>query len=221
MEQDPVIAAENARLAFEQTLLLWEDEVAYAETLRDKRKTYSTGLVILAGLGIFRLAWTRKPDEVPAIDSDATRLILKCVLTFALGCFLLSAYFLFSERPVVSKVACGACPPIGRGIGRRKRALGFKDVIAVPELAQSFPKHHGAARRELELSRQALALIQSASTVEVWSYRQRQLRKAYDWLALANSRVNHRMGMGVLSMLAGYFVLAIVFVVYFRVVRKG
>jgi hypothetical protein len=208
--------AENARLAHEQTVLLWEDEVAFAETLRDKRRTYSTGLVILVGLGVFRLAWTKDPSHVPALDSWAVRQVLKGIVGLALLCFLASAYFMYSERPTVSAAIAARWGWMGKVMGGIKKALGFRDEIARPEMGAALKGlgGRGPARLALTLRQERLEQIREAPTSAVWRYRQWKLALACQRLAMANSRVNHRIEFGVLAMLAGYVLLAAAFMVY-------
>ena len=82
--------------------MVWEDEVRHADTLRDRRKVYATLLALVAGLGVFRLSWTRSPDEVPAIDVWWLDVLVRVLLSTTLAFFVPAAYFLFTERSIVT-----------------------------------------------------------------------------------------------------------------------
>jgi hypothetical protein len=93
---------ENARLIFEQTMMLWSDQVEYASTLRDKRRTYAAGLALLAGFGVFRVSFNEPAGEVAALMPWAS-VVLRIVVIFAGIAFLIATVYLFTERRIFTR----------------------------------------------------------------------------------------------------------------------
>ena len=198
-------SAESAQHAFEQTRMLWDDQASYAEVLREKRRTYSTGLVLVAGLGLFRLSWYRSAGDVPLMEPGPA-IVLKLLLFFALLGFLGSAYFLYTERPVASAVLGRLWPWGGRRLLTIRAALGLVD----PDGEQSGARAIAA----LELDNRRVRQIARAPLWQVWIYREARLRLAYERLLASNRRVNGRIRLGVIFMGFGYAVVMVVFLVY-------
>lgn len=64
-----------AESVLEHVRMLWDDQVALAESLVEKRKALSSMLAIIVGLGVFRIQFTQKADEKLIIEGQA----LSCV----------------------------------------------------------------------------------------------------------------------------------------------
>ncbi len=90
----------NARLVYEHWLLLWHDEVAFASAIRTKRKTYSLGLALFAGLGFFKVEWYKPAEFEAVLGLTWTGVSIRILLFLALISILISAYRLFTERGV-------------------------------------------------------------------------------------------------------------------------
>lgn len=75
----------------------WKDEVEYAETLRDRRKLWTTLLVVAVGLGVFRMDLHVDPEHVPVIRNIAVVWFIKLSVAAALAFFFFGAIHLFSS----------------------------------------------------------------------------------------------------------------------------
>ncbi len=73
----------------------WDDEVEYAETLRQRRKVFMTALALVVGIGIFQIDFHVSPDEVVAISNPWYRVGVKLILLTAVGLFVVGAFWLF------------------------------------------------------------------------------------------------------------------------------
>lgn len=85
----------SAKDALEQCRHVWDDEIDYAETLRDRRKLFTGALVIAAGLGVFRIDLHVDEGQIRTISSDVALLALKVFVVAAGLLFATGAYFLF------------------------------------------------------------------------------------------------------------------------------
>lgn len=81
----------------EQAEYLLNDEIAYAESLRATRRTLSTLLLVVVGVGIFRFDLFRQADEVLAVPVWAAWTI-RVVFVVAFLAFVSGVYFVYTER---------------------------------------------------------------------------------------------------------------------------
>ncbi len=73
----------------------WDDQVEYAETLRDRRKQFTAMLVVAVGLGAFRVDLHVDPDQIVSISNPTMRWWLKlCVIISGIS-FASGAFYLF------------------------------------------------------------------------------------------------------------------------------
>src|SRR2546423_365724 len=64
---------QTCKLAYAHVKMLWDDQVALAHSLVEKRKTRSTMLAVVVGLGVYRLQFTHRSDETLSIDGDGLK----------------------------------------------------------------------------------------------------------------------------------------------------
>ncbi|MBO6740281.1 MAG: hypothetical protein JJ916_10510 [Phycisphaerales bacterium] len=74
--------------------LRWDDEVEYAETLRDRRKMYTTLLALIVGLGVFKIELYADPKFIQ-VKPDITIGFVKTFIFFAVICLITSVHYLF------------------------------------------------------------------------------------------------------------------------------
>ncbi|HBS29626.1 MAG TPA: hypothetical protein DEB06_09305 [Phycisphaerales bacterium] len=199
--------------------MLWDDQVEYAQTLRDKRKTYSTGLLVIAGLGLFRLEWYRHAHLVPVISSPWVDVTLRLLLTMVAVVFVMAAYFMYTERRGAS-LGC-------RWVGRfrlfgwvRRSAEWVRDRVGLRDYEASHGEdiEEAGSKRAiavLEMSAERIDEFVRAQTWAAWQYRTVKLQLAYRRLVDANDRVNRRIRLGLLPMGTGYTLLIALFVLCF------
>jgi len=92
-------AFDCARLIYEQHEYLLDDERAYAESLKGARKTATTLVVLVLGVGVLRvnLGEPPTPDDVLPAWAIAT---VQWSFTVSALAVLLGAYLLYTDRPV-------------------------------------------------------------------------------------------------------------------------
>lgn len=185
--------------------MLWQDQVSLAETLHEKRRTYSLGFVLIGGLGLFKLDWHRRADLVPAIPDGSARVWAIALLIASLAMFLLSAYCIFTERaflrPLLARVirlgesaARGWLPTVGWSVGE-------EELPAVPADGEALG---GRAINALTFTTEEMESIISATDEELWELRASRLALAHARLTLANRRVEQRISAGLAFMILGY-----------------
>lgn len=200
-----VDAPERARIAellFEQARLQWQDQVSYAETIRDKRRLYATFVALVAGLGLFRIQWFRGATEVPVVSGWAWQ-VLVGLLTGALLLLGGSVYYLFTERSVVRLRVAGASRRRGLRWVRRPAFVRGQLVRALRAA-----RGRGRAVDALDFDMRTAEEVLELGLEEAWLWRTFMLKLAHDELVRANVRVNRRVARGVLLMAVAYGFLA-------------
>jgi hypothetical protein len=211
---------QNAKEVHEQYWVVWQDQVEFAETLREKRKLYSAAIALVAALGVFRLSWTRNINEVPAIQHATVEFSLKAILAGALVILLIGAHKLYTERAYFS-------PRIERFlpqwlIRRLRRHLGSlwdgraEQGLPHSDAAETVanPESDGRAISELVLSREEANEWLELSAERIWIEKAFRVRKAYLRLRQSNDRVKRRIQVGVALLGFSYVLLALVLVAY-------
>ncbi|MBN8645366.1 MAG: hypothetical protein J0L61_09035, partial [Planctomycetes bacterium] len=94
----------GAKHLYEHYLFLWNDQVACADQLREKRKIYASVLGLIGALGAFRFEWSRRADEIPVIQHAWAVLAVRCCLCLALVFLAVSMYWLFTQKPGIRPV---------------------------------------------------------------------------------------------------------------------
>jgi hypothetical protein len=204
---------EQARLLYEDIRMLWDDQVALADALRDRRKTYLTVIVVLAGLGVFRLGWVPVPADSFMAVTPWVRLTIKYLVTAALVSALISGVYLFTERPTVRPITRWALLSIGRWLSFRAWMALLRQDRRTPKPGEST---NGVAMSVTKTSRAIAAIeydtekdweqLEREPLARLYQIRSVKLREAYVKLIDANDRVRRRLR------LAGFW-LAIVFVI--------
>lgn len=211
---------ENAKQVHDQYWLVWQDQVEFAETLREKRRLYATAIALVAALGVFRLSWSRNTSEVPAIPSITVEVALKVVLALSLMILLAGAHKLYTERAYFS-------PRIDRRLPRWlsvfcRRCLGSlwegRPEPGPPSDDELEPAAHSQpddrAISELVLSREEAFEWLDMSAERIWIEKAFRVRKAHLRLRQANSRVNRRIRTGIALLGLSYGLLALVLIAY-------
>ncbi|MFN4841013.1 MAG: hypothetical protein ACK48N_09935 [Planctomyces sp.] len=176
---------ENARLIFEQTMMLWSDQVDYASTLRDKRRTYAAGLALLAGFGVFRISFNEPAGEITTMVPWAS-VVLRIIVILAGIAFLVATIYLFTERGLFARGQKAS-----ENLGAGERAISLASI-----------------------PRSAVDRVLAAETTLVWRYRDAKLRAAILALSTRNRRVSRRIDLGVFWMIAGYSLVLFAFMWY-------
>lgn len=106
-QADHKTADQEALLASAESLhdhakFLLEDQINYATSLRDTRKTISTLLAVIVGIGVFRLEFTKNPGDITIIQAGSL-LAIRILFTAAVILFGIGGYFLYAERGILSE----------------------------------------------------------------------------------------------------------------------
>ncbi|MCP3906188.1 MAG: hypothetical protein GY715_21395 [Planctomycetes bacterium] len=187
--------------------MLWDDQVALADTLREKRKVISTLLVLLIGLGIFKLQFHRPPGH-ELVVSDRTLVVLTSLLIPATLCFLLGAYFLFTERPLIRRFSHWLRHFVRRNavaLFRKARADTPQEYDAIhPEDPPPSPWPSGRAVSATLDDDEAVEDLFHFDYRELIEVRSLRLRAAYQDLRRKNKRVSDRLKSATAALLIGY-----------------
>ncbi|MFA6043568.1 MAG: hypothetical protein WC718_01165 [Phycisphaerales bacterium] len=209
----PVIAPEltrieNAQRLYEVFRMLWDDQVAYADTLRDKRKLYSAGIAVLFGFGTFRLAWYRNLNEVPIVRDWLVFGLLQFLLVLVMAIALAAAYFLYTEGSMIRLWAA-----------RRFPALRLHERWPFRQFQSTWGSMADHDDRGRAISAIDMGVAESERWIdapqdEVWTDRAWKLRDAYEDLLTANNRVNARIKTSVALLVTSYAILFVAVCVY-------
>lgn len=209
----PVIAPEvtrieNAQRLYEVFRMLWDDPVAYADTLRDKRKLYSAGIAVLFGFGTFRLAWYRNLNEVPIVQNWLVFGLLQFLLILVMAVALAAAYFLYAEGSIIRLWAA-----------HRFRSLRLHERWPFRQFQSTWGSMADHDDRGRAISAIDMGVAESERWIdapqdEVWTDRAWKLRDAYEDLLTANNRVNARIKTSVALLVTSYAILFVSVCVY-------
>lgn len=196
----------------EQTLdhvrMLWDDAVGYAETLREKRKLYSTGIALILGIGVFRVSWYRSVRDVSAIADPTIELCIKLLVTVALTMLGIAAWHMFTERPVFRRWAVRR---IARMNFRAARIAARSRLLAWNRFDT---RRHQRASTHMDIPSDVMDRLEEFSPGQLMRIRAERIRTAYARLVQANDRVNRRIMRGVVWMGLSFAVFGIAAVWY-------
>lgn len=108
-QNDP---CESVRLLHEQAEFLLRDEIAYAANLRDNRRTVSTLLALVVGIGVFKVDFFRPSTHTLVLD-ETWFLLIRVLFLGAVLLVLVGAYFIYTERPIVRDLGASTSRPGG------------------------------------------------------------------------------------------------------------
>lgn len=94
-KDDPSYRCES--LLHDQIEYLLDDQVSYADSLRDSRRTAGGLLLLVIGIGIFRFDLFRPESHVLVVPVWSAW-VIRAFVALALLAFLAGAYFIYSER---------------------------------------------------------------------------------------------------------------------------
>lgn len=218
LSDDDSRALANAKQGLEQIELLWNDQVRFADELRDKRRTYTAVLVLLGGLGVFRISPFRDPVAVPVLSPELNR-VVAVIVGLALSLFLIGAYLLYTDR---SKIRVSFVNSIEHSASRRQfRRWMILWTGLTPDQFRAKSRGHrfrtvgGRASDLAKISPDDLrGDFLNAPMQDAVIHRAVLLQVAYEKLAKANNRVNRRIEASVILFGAGYLGLGVVFGLY-------
>lgn len=122
---------------------MWEAEVENARRLSQRVNLLFSVMAALFGLGLFKIEWYRKADEISRINSVWAECLVRTLLIIAIGCIAYAFWKLLahlprkSESPQASHVL--ALDPEflehpGTSIRRAKKAAFIKTYLAAQDL---------------------------------------------------------------------------------------
>lgn len=183
-ESDSDNALKTAESLHDQAQYLLDDEIGYATSLRDSRKTAAGLLIVVIGIGIFRFDLYRPKDHVLVVPEWAAWVIR---ILFLMGIVIVScgAYLIYTERPIFREF--------------QKSQNGSKG---------------GGALSILFLRQSVLKQFQDKPPLQVMNMRTTGLRLAYSRLRDANRRVRIRLARGTACVFVGLAFVMVAFGMY-------
>mgnify|MGYP000876573951 CR=1 FL=1 len=210
--------SDSADRVFKSARMVWDDAVAYAESLRDRRRLFTTALTIVAGIGIFRLGWFRSDRDVPAIPDISLRYAIKVTATLSIGLVIPAIIYIYSERPTVRRIirwvwikgtpvrgiAYGVLDrrPTTRRLCRRQRACWR---CKLRRLKTREP--HGRAIAAFLPNAEERTRLAAAPLHLVIRSETERLIVAYSILVASNRRVRYRLAQGAICFLGSVIML--------------
>ena len=206
-----------ATLVFEHVKCLWDDQVDLAQTLMEKRKTISTTLAIVVGLGFFRVQFSQNANDVPSLQAEAL-LTVQILLTCAIVAIMCGAYLLFTQRPNVRRFLHWAWDLTRRFVLtmlRKARAPNQedRDKVGMPAPKET-PWPAGRALGASLPDEEELSDWFSQDSVSVMKTKTERLREAYKGLRTRNLRVSNRIRDAIIGLFLGYFLVFCALMVY-------
>ncbi len=213
--QEPKLDA--IRGVLEHIQFLWDDQVKLAETLVEKRKTQSSVLAIVIGLGAFRIQFTQRPDEIPTL-AETSLMAVQILLSAALLSFVAGSYFLLTQRQsfrrvlwlVINLVASWAIFLYRKA---RKLEQHERDAIQLEKLEAGLEQQGRASDAGLPED-EAVEDWLLQDEVTVLRMRTERLTEAYRVLKQANDRVSKRLRWALFWLFSGYFLVFCTLIVY-------
>ena len=179
---------ESSRLLFEQAKYLLDDEIGYAESLRETRKTTSTLLAIVLGLGFFKITFFGSEKDLVLLVPVWAYYLSATILTLAVAVLLYGAWLLFSER-------------------------SFRFLPPPPRHALEIGKS-SAALAVLDIDRPYRKALEQSSPLFTVRVKTLVLQLAYNRLATANRRVRYRIDLGRKAIFLGLGMVFFAFLLY-------
>lgn len=176
---------ESVRVLFDLHKFLLEDQVHLAETLRNARRTASALLLILVGFGLFKVETFSSVEE--------KTVLIRSLISAAIGCFLVGAFYLFTERSVIWS--------LWKAIKRYAKRT-------------TVPVNSGLALSRLRLTSDEIVAQSKLDPTECLLVRATEFSDSYEALKSSNYRVRARLGLGTIYLLLGISLAFAAFLVY-------
>lgn len=228
--QDAAPAANESRASaehlvgvFDHVKLIWDDQVDYAATLREKRRNTSTLLAILIGLGVFRLEIHQKPAGA-LIMTGMQLSLFRWALLVAVICFAFGIYFLYTERPNARRLVHWILHT-----AIRWAHYLFRKAFAASTHERASVKREAPPESPWPTGRAIAAMLRDDEHLQDWFQlsedslirtRTERLRAAYLRLVAQNKRVAVRLRASVVCLLLGYLAIFVVFVLYIMAITE-
>lgn len=187
---------ESASLLLDQTRYLLDDELNFAEVLRGSRKTISGLLLIVIGIGFFRMDLFGDKEQVPLIPVWAIWTI-RSLFTLATFMILYGTWKLYSDRPIRYKEVEDKVLP-GLEKGKTSASLSV-----------------------LDLERHYRKILEECQPYYVMRVKNLIYGLAYRRLARANRRVRYRVESGKKWIFLGLILVFLGFLFYIWTVGEG
>jgi len=203
-----------AEQIFQHVKMMWDDQVSLAGTLFARRRMVSTMLAVLVGLGIFRFQLTVSAGDRWNVEEADARVIAS-LLTVATGLFAIGGYLVFTQRPIVRRVAV-----FSWGVVLRRRThlwnLARSKTQAERDAMRIAPREPSpwASQRASDLllaDDESLDDWHELTLEQVRRNRTMRLREAYISLKKQNDRIKWRLGEALMAVVAGYALLFVAF----------
>lgn len=182
---------------------------------------FSGLLVILVGLGVFRLEFYKRVDESLIIGEGLMRCISYGVLIPSLFFFTLGSYFLYTERPIFRRMfeyLADFSVRRGKYFFRLARAGSEEEYNAVRLEGVDGPRESrwptGRALSATLDDEDDLDDWTEAGPVVVLIERSERLRNAYRDLRKQNERVSTRLKQSVFCLFTGYVLVFLALGIY-------
>ncbi len=104
---EPMPAESDAiKLLHEQAQYLLDDELEYAKSLKENRRTIATLLALIVGVGIYKIEFYRPMNQELIVAPWAVWTI-RVLFLAAIALVLIGAYFIYTERGILDEFSNG------------------------------------------------------------------------------------------------------------------
>lgn len=183
---------------------LWNAEVDYADTLRERRKLIASSLLVIVAAGVINVyLGNGDPTATGTPFPGVWYTIYRGTLTASILVFLAGAWFLYTSHKTIRPLLAASlmCP------------LYFQ-ISDRPYFRWDGNKVKRRASEKLDLPPEIWDLLSKLPTEVAESWLLESRDTAYRDLHTANRRVSGRLRSGGLCVFLGYFGLVVSFVVY-------
>ncbi len=192
---------EAAKLTYEHVLFLWNDQVGYANTLQERKKFGAGLLILLIGVGAFRLQLTRSPDDISSLSPMGMASVVWC-LRVALVLSVCGAYWIYVDRPLFRRLLTQISSDAKRHAGylfskARARSSTESDGIRLPIRPPNRWDRHRATLTMLPVNEEIDSWFRMAPA-DVWKIRTERLRQSYRAMCFQNKALSLRVRVGTL-----------------------
>lgn len=184
----------SSKLMHDQAEMLLGDELGYVSRLRASRNATTALLVVIAGVGVFKVDLFGDPNDQLLLIGPKTLNLVRGLLTIGLICILVGLFKLNRDRSTLSE--------------RQKREAGSIRKFKFER------GRWGAAMAVMDLKDAYLRGLEQDDPVKVLRFKTRVMMAAFERLARANRMARSRIERGRRWIISGITLLFAAMIVY-------
>ncbi len=186
----------SAKDVYEHTRDAWQDEIEYAETLRGRRNIFSTGLMVITGLGVFQLSPFIDEDKEFVIQNPSVRWLITILILLALTLVVVGAYRLYTSGP--------------RSMEERE----IEESLEQEDGNEPMKIRRASELLQLRPDEEEAMVVSEGGGDAAWMMRAKKLQLSVSVLKAANRRVSNRIKSAGVLISLGFLALVAAVAVY-------